>query len=95
MESLLRTYIRTLLAERRNGKKPGGPRTDLGAVRQLDPGSFYVKVAGAVKSAEGDVEEAADDLDVAPRTLYHYLETEPKLGTIKTTADRAAEDEDE
>ena len=50
-----------------------------------------MKVAGAVKSAEGDVEEAASELDVAPRTLYHYLETEPKLDHIKTTEDREEE----
>ena len=91
--SLLRLYIRSLLSERRSNKKPGGPRTDLGAIRQIDPGSFYVKVAGAVKNNEGDVEDAADDLDVSTRTLYHYLETEPDLEHIKTTQDREEAEE--
>ena len=93
--SLLRQYVRSVLLERRKGKKPGGPRTDLGAIRQINPGSFYVKVAGAVKSAEGDVEDASKELDVAPRTLYHYLETDPALGDIKTTEDREEKDERE
>lgn len=91
----LRQYIREILAERKKrSRKPGGPRTDLGAVRQLNPGEFSVRVKGAVDSAGGDVERAAGNLDVAPRTLYHYLETEPALDTVKTTADKEDAKED-
>lgn len=79
----MREYISALLAER-SGKKPGGPRTDVGALRQLNPEKFSVAVKGAVKGAEGDVDSAAEKLGVAPRTLYHYLETEPSLGGVET-----------
>lgn len=60
----------------------------MGAIRQLNPGEFSVRVKGAVDSAEGDVDRAANRLDVAPRTLYHYLETEPALSNVETTTDR-------
>ena len=86
MRNLITEFIREVLAEKR--RKPGGPRTDMGAVRQLNPGEFSVRVKGAVDSAEGDVEKAADNLDVSTRTLYHYLETEPSLSNVETTTDK-------
>lgn len=93
--SLLRALIReTLLAEKRKRRgKPGGPRTDMGALRQIYPGEFAVTVKGAVDSAEGDVDRAAANLDVSTRTLYHYLDTVPDLKNVETTADKTEEDE--
>lgn len=90
MKNLIVEFIREVLAERsgKKHKKPGGPRTDMGALRQLNPGEFSVRVKGAVDSAEGDVDKAADSLDVASRTLYHYLETEPGLGNVETSSER-------
>jgi hypothetical protein len=92
MKNLIVEFVREVLSEKRRNKKPGGPRTDLGAVKQLNPGEFSVRVKGAVDSAEGDVAKAADNLDVAPRTLYHYLETEPNLASVKTSEEREGED---
>ena len=92
MKNLILEYVREVLAEKRRNKKPGGPRTDLGAVKQLNPGEFSVKVKGAVDSAEGDVDDAADNLGVAARTLYHYLETEPDLASVKTSEEREGEE---
>lgn len=86
MKNLIRQFIREVLSEKRHGK-PGGPRTAMGAVRQINPGEFSVRVKGAVASAGGDVNSAADNLDVSSRTLYHYLETEPSLDAVKTTED--------
>ena len=90
MKNLIVEFVREVLAERsgKRRKKPGGPRTDMGALRQLNPGEFSVRVKGAVDSAEGDVDKAADALDVASRTLYHYLETEPGLGNVETASER-------
>lgn len=90
MRDLILEFVREVLAERsgKRQRKPGGPRTDMGAIRQLNPGEFSVRVKGAVDSAEGDVHKAADSLDVAPRTLYHYLETEPGLGNVQTSSER-------
>ena len=93
--ALLRQYIRSIILERRHRhkrKQPGGPRTNLGALHQLNPDSFRAKISSAMSSAEGNVEDAADDLDVASRTLYHYLETEPSLDSIQTTQE--IEDDD-
>jgi hypothetical protein len=89
MKHLIVEFVREVLAEKaKRRKKPGGPRTDLGAVKQLNPGEFSVRVKGAVDSAEGDVEKAADNLGVATRTLYHYLDTEPALSPVKTASER-------
>jgi hypothetical protein len=91
MKNLIVEFVREVLAERsgkRSKKKPGGPRTDMGAIRQLNPGEFSVRVKGAVDSAGGDVEKAAKNLDVATRTLYHYLDTEPGLGNVETSSER-------
>jgi hypothetical protein len=92
MKNLIVEFVREVLAEKRRNRKPGGPRTDLGAVKQLNPGEFSVRVKGAIDSADGDVDKAADNLDVATRTLYHYLETEPDLASVKTSEEREGED---
>ena len=84
---IIREFVREALREDKRRKKPGGPRTDIGALKQLYPDTFAVKVRAAVKGEKGDVKDAADRLDVAPRTLYHYLETEPSLSRVKTTQD--------
>jgi len=84
--SLLREMVREVLAEKKakgrrkaRKKKTGGPRSDIGALRQLEPNAFLTKVKGAISDNEGDVHKAAKDLDVAPRTLYGYISDEPKL----------------
>lgn len=92
MRDLIVEFVREVLSEKKRSKKPGGPRTDMGAIRQLNPGEFSVRVKGAVDSAEGDVDAAANNLEVAPRTLYHYLETEPSLTNVKTSEEREGED---
>lgn len=94
MRNLIVEFVREVLSEKKKRRrKPGGPRTDMGAVRQLNPGEFSVRVKGAVDTANGDVDAAARSLGVASRTLYHYLDTEPSLSTVKTTEDRADDDE--
>lgn len=92
MKNLIVEFVREVLAEKRRSRKPGGPRTDMGAIRQLNPGEFSVRVKGAVDSADGDVDKAADNLDVAARTLYHYLDTDPSLKNVKTSEEREGED---
>ena len=94
--ALIKEYVEAVLLSERRRKhrhKPGGPRTDLGALRQLHPAEFDFKVRTAVDNAEGDVPAAADELDVATRTLYHYLSDSPGLAGVKTTADLPSDDE--
>jgi hypothetical protein len=81
--------VSAVLAEkRRRRRKPGGPRTDMGALRQIDPGAFTAAVSSAMQGAGGDVEDAAGKLDVAPRTLYHYLDTDSSLSAVRTSTER-------
>lgn len=74
------------------GTHPGGPRTDVGALRQLEPTSFVMKVKAAMSDHGGDVHKAAAALDVAPRTLYYYLDDESALNSVETTSDKEEED---
>jgi hypothetical protein len=69
-------------------KHPGGPRTDVGALRQLEPNSFVMKVKSVMADHEGDVHKAAEDLEVAPRTLYYYLDDESALNNVETSEDK-------
>lgn len=89
MRDLILEFVREVLAERsgKRQRKPGGPRTDMGALKQLNPGEFAVRVKGAVDSAEGDVHKAAENLGAAPRTVYGWL-NEPGLGNVKTSSER-------
>ena len=91
MRNLIVEFVREVLSEKKRRRKPGGPRTDLGAIKQLNPGEFAVRVKGAVDSAGGNVEKAADNLGLAGRTLYHLLDTEPGLADVKTTEEREGE----
>lgn len=90
----LRTVIKQLVQEaligerRRKGAHPGGPRTDVGALRQLEPNSFVMKVKSVMDDHGGDVHKAAEDLDVAPRTLYYYLDDESALRSVETSEDK-------
>lgn len=84
--SLLREMVREVLVERKSKgrrrarkKKTGGPRSDIGALRQVQPNTFLTRVNAAISDNDGDVHRAAKDLDIAPRTLYGYISDEPKL----------------
>lgn len=92
MRNLIVEFVREVLAERRR-RRPGGPRTAMGAIRQLNPAEFSDRVRSAVSAAGGDVAAAAAAIDVAPRTLYHYLDTEPRLYNVATTEDLESEED--
>lgn len=56
--------------------KPGGGLTTLGALRRVDPDKWERTVRRAMKSHDGRVEDAAEDLGVSTRTLYSWLRDE-------------------
>lgn len=87
-EDVLREWIEeVLLAERRHKRrKPGGPRTDAGALRQLNPDAFRTRVRAAVRKGTS-MTAAAKSIGVAKRTLYHYLDDEPGLENVKTPSE--------
>lgn len=95
--TLLREVIQgIILSEKRGGKRtPGGPRTDIGALRQLEPSTFVTQVKSAVKDHDGDADQAARELGVAKRTLYHYLNDEPALGSVETSGELDDDDDDD
>jgi len=83
-----------VLAEKRHGRrkgrkrKPGGPRTDTGALRQLEPNAFIQQVKTAMDDYEGNVTKAARKLGVSRRTMYHYLSDERALTGVETSSER-------
>lgn len=94
MRKLISEFVREVLAEKGRGK-PGGPLTKMGAIKKLHPAEFNSKVSSAVADADGDVEDAAEDLGVAPRTLYHYLDDVPALKSVKTSSELGADPDGE
>ena len=88
---LLKKVIRDLLEESLNErKKPGGPITDYGALRILNKKKADAEARKALKTAKGDVSDAAQAVGVADRTFYHYLETDPKLEKAQVEAEKTA-----
>jgi hypothetical protein len=90
----LREYLREVLLSERGKKTPGGPRTDAGALRQLNPSKFKGEVRAAVDASKGSVPKAAKAVGVATRTMYYYLDDEPGLSDVKTAEERAADKEE-
>jgi transcriptional regulator with PAS, ATPase and Fis domain len=90
LRKVVRELVREALINEKRAKRrdPGGPRTDTGALRQLEPNSFVMRVRSVMADHEGDVEKAAEDLGVAPRTLYYYLDDETALRGVKTASER-------
>lgn len=85
----LRQYIRLALQERSNRrKKPGGPRTDMGALQQLEPLKFAAQVRATMNNKEGDVGETAKTLDVSPSLIYHWLDSDTNIKDVETSTER-------
>ena len=90
LESILRETVRRILTD-----IPGGGLTDLGALRRIHPLAWAGRIRSAMETDEGDVEDAANRLDVSPRTVYNALQ-EPELASVKTKAElEDAEEEKE
>lgn len=88
LRALIKEIVaKKVLAERGKSTHPGGPRTDIGALRQLEPNAFVLKVKAAMSSHDGDVDAAAKSLGVATRTLYHYLDDESALNDVETSSE--------
>ena len=71
--------------------KPGGGITKIGALKIVNPSSATNEKIAALKSADGEVEDAAKKLDVSARSLYNYIEKEPKLQKAQDTAQDQAQ----
>lgn len=83
---------RSILSER---QKPGGGLTDMGALRRVDQSSWMAKVRSALGDVEGDVEDAANSLDISTRRLYDYIDDVPSLEKTKDRFQRDAERKEE
>lgn len=45
----------------------------VGALKVVDPARFAREVQSAIRKADGNVEIAAEILDVSPRTLFRWV----------------------
>ena len=63
--------------------KPGGGLTDFGALYRLEKNEAIAQARAALVSAGGDVDKAAEILDVSPSTVRYYLDLQPSLEKTK------------
>lgn len=61
---------------------PRRPLSLLGAERVAVPKKWAAQVRKAMKDAGGRITEAADALGVSRRTLYRWLDEDPRLAGI-------------
>jgi len=87
LETLIRDIINESLTER---KKPGGPITDYGALRILNKKKADAEGRKKLKSAKGDVHDAAVSVGVSDRTFYNYMEQDPSLEKAQREAEKQA-----
>lgn len=73
----------------------GNPK--LSALRILDPAGAATKIKMALRTARGDVGEAAEKLGVNRRSLFRWIHDHPELGAElrKMRAEEAAREETE
>lgn len=67
----------------------------MGALRRVDQSSWMAKVRSALGDVEGDVEDAADSLDISARRLYDYIDDVPSLEKTKDRFQKDAERKEE
>lgn len=67
----------------------------MGALRRVDQSSWMAKVRSALGDVEGNVEDAANALDVSARRLYDYIDDVPSLEKTKERFQKDAEIEEE
>lgn len=94
LKKIIKEMVEQALLDEKKSKsktKPGGGLTDAGAQRRINKSAFMSMVRNAINSQDGDVEDAAKSVGVATRTLYGYLEDEPKLQKVKDHVDDEAE----
>ena len=71
--------------------KPGGGLTDFGAKYRVEKGDAIATARQAIVASQGDVDKAADSLDISPSALRYYLNLEPSL---EKTKDKVQKDDD-
>ena len=87
MHDLIAELVRECILAEKKKRKPGGALTDMGAYKKINPDKFRSLVQTAMQSTDGEVDDAADKIDVSTRSMYNYLK-EPGLKKIKTAAER-------
>ena len=87
MHDLIAELVRECILAEKKKRKPGGPLTDMGAYKKINPDKFRSLVQTAMQATDGEVDDAADKIDVSTRSMYNYLK-DPGLKKIKTAAEK-------
>ena len=88
-ELLLRDLIKRTVRQLKE-EKPGGGLTDFGALYRIEKSAATAKARQALIAADGDVDRAAVDLEIAPTTLRYYLDLQPSLEKTREKAEKGA-----
>lgn len=87
MHDLIAELVRECIIAEKKKRKPGGALTDMGAYKKINPDKFRSLVQTAMQATDGEVDDAADKIDVSTRSMYNYLK-DPGLKKIKTAAEK-------
>ncbi len=63
------------------------------ALRVADPDAFVKEVTAAIEKHEGNIQQAANELEVERRTLFMWLEDYPQLKKATVAARKVLIDE--
>jgi len=88
----LRSIIRQLVKESilREDETPGGPITDLGAEKIVNPSDYMSDFRKALVASDGIVKKAARTLGIATRTAHYHIAQSPELQKVKIKARQEA-----
>jgi len=87
LREAVRGILQNIILEKGKGK-PGGGLTDLGAMKRLEPLKWLATVRQAISTTDGDIDNAADSLEVSPRTVYAAIEDNSSLQSAKDQAEK-------
>ena len=87
MHDLIAELVRECVLAEKKKRKPGGALTDMGAYKKINPNKFRSLVQTAMQATDGEVDDAADKIDVSTRSMYNYLK-DPGLKKVKTAAEK-------
>ena len=94
LREAIREIALQIISEKKKKKKrskPGGPDTDIEHLKHVHPEAWRNEVSTAIRKAQGNVKDTADELGVSQGTVYNILRDHESFQAVKSKAEREAE----
>jgi len=94
LREAIREIALQVISEKKKKKrksKPGGPDTDIEHLKHIHPEAWRNEVSTAIRKAQGNVKDTADELGVSQGTVYNILRDHESFQAVKNKAEREAE----